>query len=55
MAADTYFGRYLTIQISIGIALIGHVVLIVSSIPSVITNPNGSIAAFAVGIVIMGM
>ncbi|RMJ27484.1 peptide transporter [Aspergillus sp. HF37] len=53
--ADQYLGRFRTIMWSIVIALVGHTVLIISAIPPVIDNPNGSIACFAVGIVIMGM
>lgn len=53
--ADQYWGRFKTIQASIGIALLGHVVLIASALPPVIVHPTGSIAAFTVGIVIMGM
>ncbi len=53
--ADTYWGRFKTIQVSIAIALVGHVILIVSALPPVIVNPNGAIAAFAIGIVIMGI
>jgi POT family proton-dependent oligopeptide transporter len=53
--ADTYWGRFKTIQISIGVALVGHLILIISAIPPVIVHPKGSIAAFAIGIVIMGM
>lgn len=53
--ADQYLGRYMTIQISILIAIVGHIVLVMSAIPPVIVNPNGAIAAFAIGIVIMGV
>lgn len=53
--ADKYWGRYLTIQISNVIALVGHVILIFSAIPQVIVHPNGAIAAFSIGIVIMGI
>lgn len=53
--ADQYWGRYMTIQISIGVALIGHLVLIMSAIPPVIVHPNGAIAAFVVGLIIMGI
>lgn len=48
-------GRYATIQWSNLIALIGHIILIMSAIPSVITKPSTSIAVFAVGLVIMGI
>ncbi|KAL4961876.1 putative MFS peptide transporter [Aspergillus stella-maris] len=53
--ADQYLGRFRTIMISIGFALVGHVILIVSAIPQVISNPNGAIGCFAVGLIIMGM
>lgn len=53
--ADTYFGRYKTIQLSIFIAVIGHIILIISAIPAVIAHPGGAIACFSIGIVIMGV
>jgi POT family proton-dependent oligopeptide transporter len=53
--ADQFWGRFKTIQVSIGIALVGHIILIVSALPPVIVHPNGAIAAFAIGIVIMGI
>lgn len=53
--ADQYWGRFHTIMISIGVALVGHVILIVSAIPSVIARPGGSIACFSIGLVIMGV
>ncbi len=53
--ADQYWGRYKTIQISIFIAIVGHIILVISTIPSVIANPNGSIAAFCIGLIIFGI
>ncbi|KAM0703015.1 hypothetical protein Q7P35_010447 [Cladosporium inversicolor] len=53
--ADTYLGRFKTIQISIGFAIIGHLLLIVSSIPSVMDNEQGAMGCFAVGLVIFGI
>ncbi|KAL4878217.1 PTR2-domain-containing protein [Aspergillus karnatakaensis] len=53
--ADQYWGRYRTIMFSIGAALIGHCILIVSAIPQVISNPNGAIGAFSIGLIIMGI
>ncbi|KAE9362677.1 putative peptide transporter ptr2 [Stipitochalara longipes BDJ] len=53
--ADQYGGRMRTIQVSIAIALAGHVILIISAIPAVIVHPTGAITAFAIGIVIMGI
>ncbi len=37
------------------IALIGHIILIISSIPPVIVHPNGALAALSIAIVIMGL
>jgi len=53
--ADEYWGRYNTIMVAIGVAIVGHVILIVSAIPQVITNPHGSIVCFSIGLVIMGI
>jgi len=53
--ADEYWGRYKTIMVAIGVAVVGHIVLIISAIPPVIVHPNSSVACFAVGLVIMGI
>ncbi|KKZ64471.1 POT family proton-dependent oligopeptide transporter [[Emmonsia] crescens] len=53
--ADEHLGRFNTIMYSIAIALVGHTILIISAIPPVLKNPNGAVACFAVGIVIMGV
>ncbi|KAI9927289.1 hypothetical protein ASPWEDRAFT_33221 [Aspergillus wentii DTO 134E9] len=53
--ADQYWGRFRTIMFSIAVALLGHTILIVSAIPSVIAHPGGSIACFSIGLVIMGV
>lgn len=53
--ADEHWGRYKTIMVAIAIALVGHVILIISAIPDVIVHPNGSIACFTIGLVIMGV
>ncbi|KAI9846111.1 MAG: hypothetical protein M1837_004367 [Sclerophora amabilis] len=53
--ADEHWGRFNTIMASIAVALVGHVVLIVSAIPQVIAQPGGSIACFSIGLVIMGV
>lgn len=53
--ADTFWGRYLTIQISIGIAIIGHILLVIASTPALIQHPNSAIGLFAVGLVIFGI
>jgi POT family proton-dependent oligopeptide transporter len=53
--ADQYWGRFRTIFASIACALVGHVILIVSAIPAVISKPGGSIACFSIGLIIMGV
>ncbi|BGP29520.1 hypothetical protein JCM10296v2_001259 [Rhodotorula toruloides] len=53
--ADTYLGRFNTIAWAILICLIGHVLLVVSALPSVIAHPNSAIGVFAVAIIIMGV
>lgn len=40
---------------SVLIAMIGHVILIVAAVPGVIEHPHGSVAAFAVAIILMGI
>ncbi|EHA18067.1 hypothetical protein CBS63078_3619 [Aspergillus niger] len=53
--ADEYWGRMRTIQVSIGFAMLGHIIIIISSIPPVIVHANGALACFAVGLVIFGI
>ena len=53
--ADSYLGRFATIQYSILFAIVGHVLIICSSIPSVMDNPSGALGLFGVGLVIMGV
>ncbi|KAF2805322.1 MFS peptide transporter-like protein Ptr2 [Mytilinidion resinicola] len=53
--ADTYLGRYKTIVWSVLIAIIGHVVLTASAAPAVIEKPHSALAAFIIGLIIMGI
>jgi POT family proton-dependent oligopeptide transporter len=53
--ADEYWGRYNTIQYSNYVALVGHIILIMSAIPAVIVKPNVAIAIFCIGLVVMGI
>jgi len=53
--ADTRWGRYKTVCWSVAIALVGHVLLIISAVPGVIENSHGSLACFIVALVIMGL
>ena len=53
--ADEYLGRYKTIHVAVFIDIIGHIILTISAIPQVITNPDGAMACFAIGLLIMGI
>ncbi|KZT25908.1 peptide transporter PTR2A [Neolentinus lepideus HHB14362 ss-1] len=53
--ADTRWGRFKTICVSVAVAMVGHILLVVSAVPPVITKPNGSLACFSIAIVIMGL
>lgn len=41
--ADTYLGRFRTIWIAVCIAILGHIILTVSAIPSVMAHPNSAV------------
>jgi POT family proton-dependent oligopeptide transporter len=53
--ADTYWGRFKTINVAIVVATFGHIILIISSIPTVIANPSGALGCFVVGLVFFGI
>ncbi|PWY97955.1 PTR2-domain-containing protein [Testicularia cyperi] len=53
--ADTRWGRYKTICIAVFIAIIGHILLIVSAIPTVLDTPDGALACFTIALIIMGV
>lgn len=53
--ADTYLGRYNTICLGVFIAIIGHILFIISAIPTVIADRDGSFACFIIGIIINGV
>jgi POT family proton-dependent oligopeptide transporter len=53
--ADAHLGRYKTICLALAIAIFGHIILVVSAIPPVITKPSSSLAAFIIGLIIMGI
>ncbi|RDX54549.1 oligopeptide transporter [Lentinus brumalis] len=53
--ADTRWGRYKTVCVAVGIALVGHVLLIISAVPGVIEHSHGSLACFIIAIIIMGL
>lgn len=51
--ADVHWGRYHTVCVGVGIAFLGHVILIVSSVPGVI-DTEGAIGVFAVALIVTG-
>jgi len=53
--ADSYLGRYRTIGSALCVDIVGHVFLIVSALPKVMDNSSGSLAAFILGILFMGV
>ena len=53
--ADEKWGRFNTIAVALVIALVGHVILIISAIPSVIVHPNAALATLCVAIIVIGL
>jgi POT family proton-dependent oligopeptide transporter len=53
--ADTRWGRYKTVCICMGIALVGHIILIVSAIPGIIEHPKVAIVWFTLGLIVTGL
>jgi hypothetical protein len=51
--ADEYLGRFNTIFIAIAFSIIGHILLIVSAIPAVLTSGN-AIGPFILGVITLG-
>ncbi|KAF7369698.1 putative peptide transporter ptr2 [Mycena venus] len=52
--ADAHLGRYNTIIIAVLIALVGHIILIVSAVPGVIEKSNTALGVFLLAQIIMG-
>ena len=53
--ADTKWGRYKTVCICTGIALLGHILLLISSVPGVIEHSRGALACFIIAIITVGL
>lgn len=51
--ADSYWGRYKTISVSIWVAMLGHILMIISSLPGVVEK-KGAIGVFAISLVVTG-
>lgn len=53
--ADEYWGRYKTISYALGIDILGHIILIISAIPPVLTKKDHSaLGAMIVAILVIG-
>ncbi|KAF5366603.1 hypothetical protein D9758_008971 [Tetrapyrgos nigripes] len=53
--ADTYWGRYNTICVAIAVALVGHIILIVSAVPGVIEHSDNALTCFVIGMLVTGL
>ncbi|KAI2631326.1 PTR2-domain-containing protein [Hypomontagnella submonticulosa] len=53
--ADTYWGKYKTIHVAVGVAMFGHIILIISALPPVIANPKGALGCFSLGLIFFGI
>jgi len=53
--ADTYLGRYRTIMWSVGIAIVGHIILTASGAPGLLAERSHALACFIIGLIIMGL
>lgn len=51
--ADEYLGRFNTIFVAIAFSILGHILLIISAIPSVLTSGN-AIGPFILGVITLG-
>lgn len=53
--ADTRWGRFKTICVAVGIALLGHAVLVVAGLPRILEHTSTALTYFLVALVIMGV
>jgi POT family proton-dependent oligopeptide transporter len=51
--ADAHWGRYKTIMIACVVALVGHALLVVSSLPVVIVKTKAALGVLLVGMIVM--
>jgi len=53
--ADARWGRLKTIHAAIGVAMFGHILIVISAIPAVVKNESGALGCFSVGLIFFGM
>ena len=51
--ADTYWGRYKTVCVSVAIAMLGHILMVISAIPRVIDS-DASVGLFTLSLIVTG-
>lgn len=52
--ADVYTNRFNALCIGVGFSMVGHILLVVSAIPTVLDDSHGSLACFIIAMIIMG-
>ncbi|KAI5989801.1 POT family-domain-containing protein [Pisolithus orientalis] len=52
--ADTYWGRYKTVCVCVAIAMLGHVIMIISAIPGIIGS-DASVGLFTLSLIVTGI
>ncbi|WFD20732.1 hypothetical protein MCAP1_002984 [Malassezia caprae] len=52
--ADVYTNRFNALCIGVGFSMLGHILLVISAIPSVLDNSHGALACFIIAMIIMG-
>ncbi|RKF65616.1 Peptide transporter PTR2 [Golovinomyces cichoracearum] len=53
--SDKYLGRFKTVCVALAIAIVGHIILVISAIPVVIVSSRNSLICFMTGLIIMGL
>ena len=51
--ADVHWGRFKTIVFACCVAIVGHALLVLSSVPSIIVKPAPSLALLVIGILVV--
>ncbi|RKF75383.1 Peptide transporter PTR2 [Golovinomyces cichoracearum] len=53
--SDKYLGRFKTVCVALAIAIVGHIILVISAIPVLIVSSRNSLICFMTGLIIMGL
>jgi POT family proton-dependent oligopeptide transporter len=52
--SDQYWGKFKTIYVAICLATVGHILILVSAIPTVLANGSGALGSFIIGLILFG-